>query len=195
MFRNIPIVTKYLLIINVVVFMIEYFTNSTVPERSTLAEWGALHFFMASDFNPLQFVTYLFLHASWYHLFGNMFALWMFGCMIEDAWGPKKFIIFYILSGIGAGICQEIVQFVEFYFMAISQFPSSSFQDVITILHNSNLNGACTIGASGSVFAVLLAFGTDNFEQPLLHCYLHHAAQSRQCADTFSLAFLFYQTY
>ena len=159
MFRNIPIVTKYLLIINVVVFMIEYFTNSTVPERSTLAEWGALHFFMASDFNPLQFVTYLFLHASWYHLFGNMFALWMFGCMIEDAWGPKKFIIFYILSGIGAGVCQEIVQFVEFYFMAISQFPSSSFQDVITILHNSNLNGACTIGASGSVFAVLLAFG------------------------------------
>ena len=159
MFRNIPIVTKYLLIINVVVFLIEYLMDSAVPQRSSLAEWGALHFILASDFNPLQFVTYLFLHASWYHLLGNMFALWMFGCMIEEEWGAKKFIIFYILCGIGAGICQEIVQFVEFYFMATSQFPSAGFQDVITILHNSNLNGACTIGASGSVFAVLLAFG------------------------------------
>ena len=64
MFRNIPIVTKYLLIINVVVFLIEYFMDSAVPQRSSLAEWGALHFILASDFNPLQFVTYLFLHAS-----------------------------------------------------------------------------------------------------------------------------------
>jgi len=159
MFRNIPIVTKNLLIINVVVFFLEMFMNSGDPERSSLADWGALHFFLASDFNPIQFITYQFLHGGWWHLFGNMFALWMFGCMIEEAWGTKRFLIFYIVCGIGAGLCQEIVQFVQFYYMAISQFPQAGFHEVITILLNSNLNGACTIGASGAVFGVLLAFG------------------------------------
>jgi membrane associated rhomboid family serine protease len=159
MFRNIPIVTKSLLIINVVVFFLEMFMNSGDPERSSLADWGALHFFLASDFNPIQFITYQFLHGGLWHLFGNMFALWMFGCMIEEAWGTKRFLIFYIVCGIGAGLCQEIVQFVQFYYMAISQFPQAGFHEVITILLNSNLNGACTIGASGAVFGVLLAFG------------------------------------
>ena len=159
MFRNIPIVTKNLLIINVVVLLLTMFTSSSSPERSSLAEWGALHFFLASDFNPLQFITYQFLHAGWYHLFGNMFALWMFGCMIEETWGAKKFLIYYILCGVGAGFCQEVVQFVEFYYVAISHFPDAGFQEVITILRNSDLNGACTIGASGAVFGILLAFG------------------------------------
>ena len=88
-----------------------------------------------------------------------MFALWMFGCMIEETWGPKKFFIYYILCGIGAGLCQEIVQFVEFYFVAISQFPDADFNEVIAILSRSDLNGAYTIGASGAVYGILLAFG------------------------------------
>ena len=84
MFRNIPIVTKNLLIINFVVMLMAMLVGSGSPVRSPLTEWGALHFFLASDFNPLQFITYQFLHAGWYHILGNMFALWMFGCMIEE---------------------------------------------------------------------------------------------------------------
>ena len=159
MFRNIPIVTKNLLIINFVVMLMAMLVGSGSPVRSPLTEWGALHFFLASDFNPLQFITYQFLHAGWYHILGNMFALWMFGCMIEETWGSKKFFIYYILCGVGAGLCQEIVQFVEFYFVAISQFPDADFQEVIAILSRSDLNGAYTIGASGAVYGILLAFG------------------------------------
>ena len=156
MFRNIPIVTKNLLIINVLVFLASMFVQ--IGGKS-LDQWGGLHFFLASDFYLYQFVTYLFLHGGFTHLFFNMFALWMFGCVIENVWGPKKFLFYYLFSGIGAGLCQEVVQFVEFYFVALSQFPQAGFSEVITILGNSNLNGALTIGASGAVYAILLAFG------------------------------------
>ena len=156
MFRNIPIVTRNLLIINVLVFLASLFVNiGGVP----LEMWGGLHFFMASHFYVFQFITYQFLHGGFTHLFFNMFALWMFGCVIENVWGPKKFLFYYIFCGIGAGICQELVQFAEFYYMAVSQFPQASFSEVITILGNSNLNGSLTIGASGAVYGILLAFG------------------------------------
>lgn len=156
MFRNIPIVTKNLLIINVLVFLASMFVQ--IGGKS-LEQWGGLHFFMASDFQVYQFVTYLFLHGGFTHLFFNMFALWMFGCVIENVWGSKKFLFYYLFCGIGAGLCQEVVQFIEFYFVALSQFPQAGFSEVMTILGNSNLNGALTIGASGAVYAILLAFG------------------------------------
>ena len=156
MFRNIPIVTKNLLIINVLVFLASMLVQ--IGGKS-LAQWGGLHFFMASNFHLFQFVTYQFLHGGFTHLFCNMFALWMFGCVIENVWGPKKFLFYYLFCGIGAGLCQEVVQFAEFYFVALSQFPQSTFSEVLTILGNSNLNGSLTIGASGAVYGILLAFG------------------------------------
>ena len=97
MFRNIPIVTRNLLIINVLVYLL-----ASVVELGgkSLTDWGALHFFMASDFHVYQFITYQFLHGGFTHLFFNMFALWMFGCVIENVWGPKKFIFYYIFCGV-----------------------------------------------------------------------------------------------
>jgi hypothetical protein len=76
----------------------------------------------------------MFLHGSFTHLFFNMFALWMFGCVIENVWGPRRFIFYYILCGIGAGLTQEVVQFFT-------------------------VAGGLTIGASGAIYAILLAFG------------------------------------
>jgi len=127
----------------------------------SLEQYGGLHFFMASDFNVLQFITYQFLHGSFTHLFFNMFALWMFGCVIENVWGPKKFLFYYILCGIFAGICQELVQTAQFYFIVQAQYPMASLSDVFQIAANSSndLNTWLTIGASGSVYAILLAFG------------------------------------
>ena len=101
MFR-IPTVTKNLLIINLLVFIAQKIMNPQFPQLSAVAEWGGLHFFMAGNFHFYQFITYLFLHANFMHLLSNMFGLWMFGCVIENVWGSKKFLFYYISCGIGA---------------------------------------------------------------------------------------------
>jgi len=153
MFRNIPIVTKSLLIINIVVFL------ASLLFGPVMEKYGALHFFLASDWNPLQFITYQFMHGGFTHLFFNMFALWMFGCVIENVWGPKKFLLYYLLCGIFAGFCQEIAQYISFYTYVLTVRPDTGLFDILTWGGGENLNGMLTIGASGAVYAVLLAFG------------------------------------
>jgi membrane associated rhomboid family serine protease len=90
-----------------------------------------------------------------------MFALWMFGCVVENVWGAKKFLFYYILCGIGAGVMQEIVQLFDFYFRITAQDPSVTFTELFTIGSelSHQLNGWTTIGASGAVYGILLAFG------------------------------------
>ena len=105
--RSIPTVTKNLLIINVLAFAAMYVFRSQVDLNDILG----LHFFLASDFRIYQLVTYMFMHASFEHIFFNMFALWMFGCVVERVWGPKKFLFYYISCGIGAGLFQELAQY------------------------------------------------------------------------------------
>ena len=159
MFRNIPIVTRNLLIINVLVYLL-----ASVVELGgkSLTDWGALHFFMASDFHVYQFITYQFLHGGFTHLFFNMFALWMFGCVIENVWGPKKFIFYYIFCGIGAGLCQEMVQYISFAADGLTsldpeQILNVNGQRLMTVDQIMNLSS--TIGASGAVYGILLALG------------------------------------
>ena len=159
MFRNIPIVTRNLLIINVLVYLL-----ASVVELGgkSLTDWGALHFFMASDFHVYQFITYQFLHGGFTHLFFNMFALWMFGCVIENVWGPKKFIFYYIFCGVGAGLCQEMVQYISFAADGLTSLDPAQVlnvngQRLMTVDQIMNLSS--TIGASGAVYGILLAFG------------------------------------
>ena len=157
MFR-IPTITKNLLIINLIAF----FATFVLQLRGfDLANVGGLHFFMASDFHIYQLVTYLFLHANFMHILSNMFGLWMFGCVIENVWGPKKFLFYYISCGIGAGLLQEIAQLGSFYMMISEQDPSVSFGEIFAIGQqlSHQLNAWTTIGASGAVYAVILAFG------------------------------------
>ena len=157
MFR-IPTITKNLLIINLIAF----FATFVLQLRGVdLANVGGLHFFMASDFHLYQLVTYLFLHANFMHILSNMFGLWMFGCVIENVWGPKKFLFYYISCGIGAGLLQEIAQLGSFYMMISEQDPSVSFGEIFAIGQQlgHQLNAWTTIGASGAVYAVILAFG------------------------------------
>ena len=156
--RRIPTITKNLLIINVLMFLaLKVFQMKGIDLNDLLG----LHFFMAPDFRIYQLVTYMFMHANLEHIFFNMFAMWMFGCVVENVWGPKKFLFYYISCGIGAGIIQEIVQFASFYFMATSQIPDVGFGDLGQIAINSTavLNQWTTVGASGAIYAILLAFG------------------------------------
>ena len=159
MFRNIPIVTRNLLIINVLVYLL-----ASVVELGgkSLTDWGALHFFMASDFHVYQFITYQFLHGGFTHLFFNMFALWMFGGIVENVWGPKKFIFYYIFCGVGAGLCQEMVQYISFAADGLTSLDPAQVlnvngQRLMTVDQIMNLSS--TIGASGAVYGILLAFG------------------------------------
>jgi len=135
MFRNIPTITRNLLIINILVFLAQVVIGPNSDyQLDLLSKYGGLRFFLDPDFHVYQLVTYMFLHGSFTHLFFNMFALWMFGCVIENVWGPRRFIFYYILCGIGAGLTQEVVQFFT-------------------------VAGGLTIGASGAIYAILLAFG------------------------------------
>ena len=109
--RNIPPITKNLLIINVIMFLATEVLNRTGIDLSNVL---GLHFFMAKDFGIYQLFTYMFMHAGLTHLFFNMFALWMFGCVVEGVWGAKKFLFYYLLCGVGAGLMQEGAQFVNY---------------------------------------------------------------------------------
>lgn len=158
MFRNIPTITKNLLIVNFLAFVATWVLQLRGID---LASIGGLHFFMASDFHLFQFLTYMFLHANLTHIFFNMFALWMFGVVVENVWGPRKFLFYYISCGVGAGLMQEVVQLFDFYFRISAQDPSISFPELFIVGQqlSTQLNGWTTIGASGAVYAILLAFG------------------------------------
>ena len=109
--NNIPTVTRNLLIINVVVFLATYALQMIGADPNSIL---GLHFIMAPDFHAYQLITYMFAHGGWRHIFFNMFALWMFGCIVERTWGASKFLFYNSACGIGAGLCQGLAQMVQF---------------------------------------------------------------------------------
>ena len=118
---------------------------------------SGLHFFLASDFNPAQLITYMFMHGGFSHIFFNMFAVFMFGSILEQTWGPKRFLFYYILCGIGAGLIQEGVQYIQ-YVTELSHYAQVNIGTGIIPMEDF-LNMMTTVGASGAVYAILLAFG------------------------------------
>lgn len=149
-----PTVTKNLIIINVLLFAATFVAQSYGID---LAQYLGLHFFLADNFNPAQLFTYMFMHAGFTHIFFNMFAVWMFGRILEQVWGPKRFLFYYILCGIGAGLIQEVVQYIH-YETVLSAFSGVDTGHGI-IPMAEYLNQMTTVGASGAVYAILLAFG------------------------------------
>ena len=129
-FSVFPPVIKNLLIINGLVFLA---TMPGGPLSDLIYRWFALWPASATGyFWPWQLVSYGFVHADFYHILFNMFALWMFGIQIENLWGSRRFTLFYFICVIGAALFQLVVSFGQFY-------P--------------------TVGASGGVYGVLLAYG------------------------------------
>ncbi len=154
--RSIPTITKNLLIINVLAFAAYYVFNMQGIDLNDIL---GLHFFLASDFKIYQLFTYMFMHGGVEHLFFNMFALWMFGCVVERIWGPKKFLFYYIFCGIGAGLVQEVAQYIEYSVEGLATTNIVIFSDGTKMLTDALLNKWTTVGASGAIYAILLAFG------------------------------------
>lgn len=156
--RAIPTITKNLLVINILAFLAMLIIKPTTGVD--LNDVFGLHFFMAADFHPYQLVTYMFMHAGFAHILFNMFALWMFGCIVERALGARRFLIYYMVCGIGAGLLQEVAQYIWLYMDFNSQHPIGFFDSFIVMRQLAQqLNALTTVGASGAIYAVLLAFG------------------------------------
>lgn len=129
-FRLLPTGVKHLLIINVLFFlaMLVFRSFSDPTMLGYYDRYLALYPIGSGYFRPWQLITYMFVHANFDHIFFNMFALWMFGYVLENYWGTLRFVIYYMLCGIGAGITCLLI-------------------------------GLPTVGASGAVYGILLAFG------------------------------------
>ena len=182
MWNSIPPITKNLIIINFILWL-----ATVVFQRFNVDLYDILgmHYWASGKFNPAQMITYMFMHGGLSHIFFNMFALWMFGGTLERFWGGKRFLTYYLITGIGAGVIQQLSWMIEYQpllnamneaIAAGSAEPLLSFQaelgryfrlsnlesfnvSSIIELKQTFLNLPLTVGASGSVFGILLAFG------------------------------------
>lgn len=144
--RQLPPITKNLLIINALV----YLATLVCAKYGIMLEAQLGLFFVGSPFFSVwQPFTYMFVHGGFWHLFFNMFSLWMFGRIMEVAWGPKRFLIFYLVCGIGAGISQEVFQTIQ-WLVAQNNLDQDLYNMVMV---------SPTVGASGAIYGILLAFG------------------------------------
>jgi len=167
----IPPVVKNLIIINALMLLASYILEMKGIDLGSIL---GLHYVQSPDFRPYQLVTHMFMHANPMHLIFNMFALWMFGRVLESVWGPKRFFIFYFVTGLGAALFYSLVNFIEFQYFAGKMLPETvqmvmtqgaeilnqgkNFSDPIAGKLNLLLNTP-TVGASGAVFGILLGFG------------------------------------
>jgi membrane associated rhomboid family serine protease len=167
--NNTPTVTKNLIIINILCFF-----GAIVAERYgiNLNDVLGLHYFESEKFRLYQFFTYMFMHSGFEHIFFNMFAVWMFGRILETVWGPSRFLFYYVLCGVGAGLVQELTQYIDFMpYMADMEQLSTYAPDAVIPIHGVSHTAAqwltmyervisvSTVGASGAVYAILMAFG------------------------------------
>lgn len=150
-----PPVVKNLVIINALFFMAQ--TILPYGLGRTLTEYLGLHFWESESFRAYQFITHMFLHGDFSHLLMNMFALWMFGRSLEYDLGSKRFLTYYMITGIGASLIHQGVNFLEIESFT-KQVAEAGFPPQLTSILQLMINRV-TIGASGAVFGVLLAFG------------------------------------
>ena len=155
-FQVLPPVIKNILIINGLVFLAQ---NTIGIEHFNMNKWFALHTWQSTWFKPWQIITHMFMHGDFGHLFFNMFALWMFGSVLESLWGAKRFVIFYFAAGFGAALAHLIFMYYGFQPIA-NLFNQLSSQEQLQLIDSPlfKLNEP-TYGASGAVFGCLAAFG------------------------------------
>jgi membrane associated rhomboid family serine protease len=169
---DLPPVVKNIIMINVLMILANYAASSVfgVDLNGILG----LYFPASEQFKPVQIVTHMFMHGGFMHIFFNMYALFIFGPILESVWGPKRFLIFYLVCGLGAALTHETVIFFQ-YSHLIQNLSPENIQAVITegaaYLHQGKvfadpdmqnlqiLLNTPTVGASGAIFGVLLAFG------------------------------------
>ena len=196
-FGGIPLVVKNLLIINILMLFVTFVLSGTFDIQ--LTRILGLYYFESELFRPYQFITHMFMHGGLAHLFFNMFALWMFGRVLESVWGSQRFLIYYFVTGLGAAVLHTFVNFLEISSMvnAANAFMNTPSPDLFAAFINDHISSPRrevydfimhwsdepgnqayitqavnmvenslryrmnipTVGASGAVFGVLLAFG------------------------------------
>jgi membrane associated rhomboid family serine protease len=232
-FSILPTVVKNLLIINGLFFLATVvFIGSFHVDLTNIL---GLHFPLSHAFRPYQVVTYMFMHGSFMHLFFNMFALWMFGAPLENLWGPKRFLTYYVITGIGAAACHYAIiyyqiapslTFIESFlnnpsladfetFLKLNQLNISEIEiaQIVSEIQHQSQNGGSTemlgmavdfmqryrdslldmpviVGASGSVFGILLAFGM-LFPNTLLYLYFAIPIKAKWFVLLYGLAELY----
>ncbi len=187
MFGGMPPVVKNILIINGLAFFAMYLMQKgiTIPgigyTKIDLNNLLGLYTPGSKHFYFFQYITYMFMHGNLTHIFFNMFAVFMFGRVLERMWGPQKFLFYYLVTGIGAGLINVLISFVRVK-MITAQLPPEVVSEIYTngqslinsglVLKHNAFNGLGDmgntlnhlvnipmVGASGSVFGLLLAFG------------------------------------
>jgi membrane associated rhomboid family serine protease len=176
-FQVLPTVVKNLLIINGIFFLAMIAMEKFGIDLQNIL---GLHYFPSKAFKPYQLITYMFMHHDFWHIFFNLFAVWMFGAAIENFWGPKRFLIYYLVTGIGAALLHYLILYFEIrpvlsLFNELAINPDSQLLqlflshnpdlaagcDPVTVdcVKNNFLNAPVIVGASGALFGLLLAFG------------------------------------
>jgi membrane associated rhomboid family serine protease len=208
-FQILPLIIKNLLIINGLIFFAQNTIGGGDNTMLNMDNLFALHTFQSPLFKPWQLVTHIFMHGDFGHLFSNMFALWMFGSILENVWGPKRFLIFYISCGLGAALCHMGVLYYESEQMIheyntlteaglknfIIKYGTNIIGSVPLTLEGAkdvvilNLNEA-TLGASGAVFGCLAAFGF-LFPNTLIYLYFFIPLKAKWFVIGYALIELF----
>jgi membrane associated rhomboid family serine protease len=165
---NLPPVTKNLIIINALLFFATFALQRVGIDLTNLL---GLHFFLAPQFKLHQLFTYMFMHGGFEHILFNMFAVWMFGRVLEQVWGSKRFLIFYIVCGVGAGLCQEVAQYASYLIDGLNRYEMVNTSTGL-ISMSAYLNLWTTVGASGAIYGILLAFGMTFPNQPIYIYFL-----------------------
>jgi membrane associated rhomboid family serine protease len=171
-FMALPPVVKNLILINVLMLIATWTAKSVFSVDLTTIL--GLYFPKSEQFMPLQIITHMFMHANFWHLFFNMFALYMFGGILESVWGPRRFLIYYMVCGLGAAFVHETVILFQYNKLMNAIAPDQlqmvldngaavlsegkQYADV-TMRDLQMLLNVPTVGASGAIFGVLLAFG------------------------------------
>ena len=148
-FTSLPPVIKNLVIINALMLLITFFTGNFMYEKFSL------FYFESEFFRPYQFVTHMFMHGNFIHLFFNMYSLIIFGVVLEHVWGSQKFFLYYMVTGLGAAALHSLV----LYFDYTSQVAAFEAGNQYALQNIQNLLMTPTVGASGAVYGVLLAYG------------------------------------
>ena len=171
-FLGLPPVVKNIILINIIMWLADLTVKSVFGMDLTMIL--GLYFPKSEHFLPLQLVSHMFMHGGFWHLFFNMYALFMFGQVLEQVWGPKRFFIYYMVCGLGAAFVHETVILFQYeklmnvigpdqlqlvldegtgYFREGKVFTDEAMKSLQLILNTP------TVGASGAVFGILLAFG------------------------------------
>lgn len=161
-FQSLPTVTKNILLINIILFVATWLFEK---QGIDLTNMLGLHYFAAPSFKPYQFVTYMFMHGGIMHIFFNMYAVFMFGSILENTWGPKRFLFYYVFTGLGAAAIQLLVYYFQLQPIMketndlLAETKDYLLQTQIIEQRNEYLNRLVVVGASGSLFGLLIAFG------------------------------------